>query len=144
MPTPRPLAVRLQSRGIVDRKNLPAYSAGGFSVIVPGQGEGGPKLLVRRLAFGDQECAYAQAETFNGIDGRLEKIGIPVIGDILKRYPFRVWTTFGWQWQPRLARGDQLGNALRRDAALRRWYADIGVTPGSTATWSNLEHIALH
>jgi hypothetical protein len=92
----------------------------------------------------DRLLACAQAETFNGIDGRLEKIGIPVVGPILRAYPFRVWTTFGWQWQPRLARGDQLGNALQGDATLRRWYGDISVTAGSTANWSNLEQITLH
>jgi hypothetical protein len=85
----------------------------------------------------DRILAYAQAETNNGIDGRLEKF--PGIGTIVGLYPFRVWTTYGWQWQPRLAHGDQLGRALRHDGDLRQWYGEIGVTPGS-----NLDDIALH
>ena len=41
--------------------------------------------------------AYAQAESYLGIDGLFMKY-IP--------FPYRVWSTWGWQWQPRLAHGN--------------------------------------
>jgi hypothetical protein len=44
--------------------------------------------------------AYAQAETFNGMDGHLPWKVAP--------YPWRVWTTYGWQWAPRLTHGEFL------------------------------------
>jgi hypothetical protein len=53
--------------------------------------------------------AYAQAEAFNGMDGH------PWLRMIMI-HPWRVWTTYGWQWQPRLAHGaffpDLAGNLL--------------------------------
>ena len=43
--------------------------------------------------------AYAQAETFNGMDGHT------ILPWKYSPVPWRVWTTYGWQWQPRLTHG---------------------------------------
>lgn len=63
--------------------------------------------------FGDADplrpVAYAQAETFNGIDGLVSTAniaGFNVLQPFLSLYPWRVWTDWGWQWQPRLTYGD--------------------------------------
>lgn len=94
-----------------------------------------PGIFSDPITPGDGVIAYAQAETYNGIDGRLNQIGFSL------PYPFRVWTTWGWQWQPRLTRGDQLRNALAADPALRAIFARIDVT---SADWNDLDKISLH
>lgn len=70
------------------------------------------RYLARGL-FGDEEptrtVAYAQAETFNGIDGFLDTFnvgGSGLLAMMYSIYPWRVWTTWGMQWQPRLTHGD--------------------------------------
>jgi len=94
-----------------------------------------PGIFGDPITPGDGVIAYAQAETYNGIDGRLQQIGLSL------PYPFRVWTTWGWQWQPRLTRGDQLRNALQGDPELRAIFSRINVTSGD---WNDLHKIALH
>jgi hypothetical protein len=76
--------------------------------------------------------AYGQAETFHGIDGHVAKAaGAWAPLRYLGAYPFRMWTTWGWQWQPRLNRGDQLRNAIKDDTDLRNWLQPAGVSaPG--------------
>jgi hypothetical protein len=76
--------------------------------------------------------AYAQAETFHGIDGHVANAaGAWAPLRIIGAYPFRMWTTWGWQWQPRLNRGDQLGNAIQDDADFKSWLQEAGVNaPG--------------
>ncbi len=101
-----------------------------------------PGIFSDPIAPGDVVIAYAQAETYNGIDGRGQTI--PVVGQILKAVPFRVWTSFGWQWQARLTWGDQLANALRDDPELRKWFKKIDVDAGTTQNWSTIDDLALH
>jgi hypothetical protein len=71
--------------------------------------------------------AYAQAETYNPIDAHL-------LGRFLP-HPWRVWTPWGWQWQPRLSHGDP--SAFMNPA----WAAD-SLVPGvatSTSLFSDLD-----
>ena len=55
-----------------------------------------------------QPVAYAQAEIFNGIDGLFMQY---------IHFPYRVWTTWGWHWEPRLTHGSfvpsRAGDVLR-------------------------------
>jgi hypothetical protein len=76
--------------------------------------------------------AYAQAETFHGIDGHVANAaGAWAPLRYIGAYPFRMWTTYGWQWQPRLNRGDQLRNAIDGDDDLKQWLREAGVNaPG--------------
>jgi len=106
---------------------IEANASNGFRVM--------PGLFNNPIMPNDEVIAYAQAETYNGIDGRLSQIGFSI------PYPFRVWTTYGWQWQPRLTRGDQLGAALGGDSTLRGIFSRIGVL-GSDE--SELSDVALH
>ncbi len=59
--------------------------------------------------------AIAQAETFHLAD---EGQQIP--------FHWRVWSTCGWQWQPRLTFARALPKLLERDRALADWFDDIG------------------
>jgi len=59
-------------------------------------------------------AAYSQAETFNAIDGLLPTLkigGVAPLQLISAIYPWRVWTDWGWQWQPRLTHGSNLSAA---------------------------------
>ncbi|MFT5289082.1 MAG: hypothetical protein ACI82F_001141 [Planctomycetota bacterium] len=74
-----------------------------------------PRFPLRFLApglFDDPDpmrpVAYSQAETFNGIDGLLSTVnigGFNALQSVVSLYPWRVWTDWGWQWQPRLTHG---------------------------------------
>ncbi len=74
-----------------------------------------PQYPLRFMApglFGESDnlrpVAYAQAETFNGIEGLFFGADIPgvnLLKPVLSAYPWRVWTDWGWQWQPRLTHG---------------------------------------
>ena len=44
----------------------------------------------------------------------------------LRTQPFRVWTPWGWQWQPRLTHGVHLDEAIQGDRVLREWFGDLG------------------
>ncbi len=60
-------------------------------------------------------AAYSQAETFNAIDGLLPTLkigGVAPFQIISSIYPWRVWTDWGWQWQPRLTHGANLPNTV--------------------------------
>ena len=81
--------------------------------------------------FGDpvNPVAYAQAETYNPIDAHF-------VGRFLP-HPWRVWTPWGWQWQPRLSHGDPsafLNPARASDslvpgvATTTNLFSDLGVT----------------
>lgn len=100
-----------------------------------------PGVFTDPIAPDDTVIAYAQAETYNGISGRIHRgiSELPGIKDVIEAYPFRVWTTWGWQWQPRLARGDQLHNALEADGELAQWYREIEVH-----RTTNTDAVALH
>jgi hypothetical protein len=71
----------------------------------------------------DVMIAYAQAETYNGPSETLSKV--PGLGFITDMLPFRVWSFWGWQWQPRLTIGDQLQNALQDDQDMQDMWERI-------------------
>ena len=71
----------------------------------------------------DVNIAYAQAETYNGPSEALSKI--PGLGAIANFIPFRVWTFFGFEWQPRLTLGDQVKKALESDSDMANIWARI-------------------
>ena len=83
------------------------------------------------FAAGVNPVAYAQAESFNGMDGH------PWLRAILI-HPWRVWTTYGWQWQPRLAHGaffPAYGDAL----------LDLPVGPAvNVSSTQDLSQVSLH
>ena len=83
----------------------------------------------------DSCMAYAQAETYNGVDERLRSFAITA------PWAFRVWTTWGWQWQPRLTQGDQIRPVVQFDPVAQQMYRDIGVTAADEA---RLRFLALH
>ncbi|MEQ9617142.1 MAG: pilus assembly protein TadG-related protein [Phycisphaerales bacterium] len=93
-----------------------------------------PGLFDSPIHPNDTVIAYAQAETVNGISERLNHFPIPI------PFPFRVWTTYGWQWQPRLTRGDQFRSAFSNDAGMRGLYAPIGVTRADEGNFSDIAH----
>ena len=103
-----------------------------------------PGIFREAVTPGDAIIAYAQAETINGISGRLEKFDFPLLEQLVEAYPFRVWTTYGWQWQARLTRGDMLRTALESDQTLREWFAAIDIDASSTGGWENLDDLTLH
>ncbi len=81
-----------------------------------------PRFPLRFMApgiFDDQgplqPVAYAQAETYNGIDGLIstvEVLGVRPLQLVFSIYPWRVWTDWGWQWQPRLTHGSLVPREL--------------------------------
>jgi hypothetical protein len=83
----------------------------------------------------DSCLAYAQAETYNSLDERLRMINFS------NPWPFRVWSDWGWTWQPRLALGDQIRNAMNGDAETQAFFRNIGVRANDEAT---LRFIAIH
>lgn len=83
----------------------------------------------------DSCLAYAQSETYNSLDERLRMIGFNT------PWPFRVWSDWGWTWQPRLALGDQIRNAMNGDAETQAFFRNIGVRSNDEAT---LRFIAIH
>lgn len=88
-----------------------------------------PRYPLRFMApgvFGDADAlrpvACAQAETFNGIDGLLSTMniaGVNVLQPIVSLYPWRVWTDWGWQWQPRLTRTSLIHPELFRGMGVK-------------------------
>ncbi len=91
-----------------------------------------PRYPLRFMApgvFGDGDehrpVAYAQAETFNGIDGLISTVnigGFNLLQPVLSIYPWRVWTDWGWQWQPRLTHGTLIHPSLFQGT-------DVGLIP---------------
>jgi len=94
-----------------------------------------PAIFSSPISPQDQIIAYAQAETYNGIDGRLSQLGVPI------PYPFRVWTTWGWQWQPRLTRGDQFRSAFLGDSSMRSIYGRLRIQRSDE---SGFHRVTLH
>jgi hypothetical protein len=99
-----------------------------------------PRYPLRFMAPGLFEdpvnpVAYAQAETFNGIDGH-------VVGRIIP-WPWRVWTTWGWQWQPRLNDGDLL-SGVAADVLSFPGDPAISLPPYSVTVTSNLDQVTTH
>ena len=119
-----------------------------FTIVATARGQVNRDGFIAPGLFGDpiapngEIVAYAQAETNLGIDGFLDFPGQPswlnVMTSVLKVYPYRVWTPWGWQWQPRLTRGDYVDEALQVDTTLSGWYSPAGVTSG------DLDDVALH
>ena len=72
-----------------------------------------------------QPVAYAQAETYNGLDKLIP--GLQYIP-----YPYRVWTTWGWQWQPRLAHGNFVPATAGK------------IFPGMSLNAADLRNVATH
>lgn len=70
---------------------------------------------------GDTVTASAQAETFNGYDERY------AIRNVDPAWPFRVWTLWGWNWQPRLARTDLARLTLETDPDTQAAWLDAGI-----------------
>ena len=48
--------------------------------------------------------AYGVAEVGNPTDGTMYAIGGQTLMTALSAYPWRLWTDWGWQWQPRLTK----------------------------------------
>ena len=73
-----------------------------------------PRLPLSFMAAGVfddpvRPVAYAQAETFNGVDGLMGTLnigGFSVLNAMFALYPWRVWTDWGWRWEPRLTHGN--------------------------------------
>lgn len=83
----------------------------------------------------DSCLAYAQAETYNSLDERLRMI------NFTNPWPYRVWSDWGWTWQPRLAVGDQIRNAMNGDAETQAFFRNIGIRSNDEST---LRFIAIH
>ncbi len=73
----------------------------------------------------DCATASAQAETFNGYDERYDR------RNRVAAYPFRVWTTLGWNWQPRLTRSDLVAVTLGSDPDTQAAWLGAGIEEGS-------------
>lgn len=73
----------------------------------------------------DAARAAAQAETFNGYDERIAR------RNAVAPWPFRVWTTWGWNWQPRLTRADLVRLTLETDPATAAAWNAAGVMEGA-------------
>jgi hypothetical protein len=97
-----------------------------------------PSLLTTMLAprHGRPMMAYAQAETFNwmefnnsyGAAERFDQVtdeGFGVVGGSPSCW--RIGTTGGWNWQPRLAFADALTPALDSSSQLTTYFAQSGV-----------------
>ncbi len=82
-----------------------------------------PGIFTHAFAPDDVNIAYAQAETYNGPSEALAKI--PGLGAITNLMPFRVWTFFGFEWQPRLTVGDQVKSALENDSNMANIWGRI-------------------
>lgn len=101
-----------------------------------GRAAGG--LYDQPVAFNDSILAYAQAETYqmmaqywNGV------VPFPLVP---LPYPWRLWTTIGWNWQPRLNMGDQLETCLTDDPGL----ADLFRDEVRFTDKANAKKVALH
>lgn len=70
--------------------------------------------------------AYAQAETTNGIEGLIGQL--PVIGAISTVYPWKVWTQWGWQWEPRLTRSGQTPGVTLKESVFEATRVGAGVS----------------
>jgi hypothetical protein len=66
--------------------------------------------------------AMAQAETFNPFDYRYNEFY-----ELISYWPWRVWSTLGWNWQPRLTEIDALEPTLESDEALRALMRAVGI-----------------
>lgn len=76
----------------------------------------GPRpVLTQYFSTPSDPVAYAQAETFNGMNAsyfvRLNNWFV---------LPWRMWSKPGWNWRPRLAGGDGIEEAMINDPKLRR------------------------
>lgn len=90
----------------------------------------------------DVQLAYAQAETYNGPSETMHYVASQMLGPagdvVMGILPFRVWTTWGWQWQPRLAASDQFETALENDPDLKDWFEKIHVKVGQNVPSSSI------
>jgi hypothetical protein len=78
--------------------------------------------------------AYAQAETVNPMEG------VPLLGFV--PVPWRLWSSAGNIWVPRLNKGDKFQAAFNRDSTMRQqFYLPHGVTQSDA---SRLPAITLH
>ena len=90
-----------------------------------------PGIFRHPISPQDTVIGLAQAETYSGISERVTLLfNVP--------YPFRVWTTWGWQWQPRLTRLDQLQNAMQGDSTMRNHLNKIGVGSSSYGDFNDM------
>lgn len=70
----------------------------------------------------DAAISCAQAETYNGIEALM------TMRNVDPPHPFRVWTTRGCAWQPRLTRCDLVEQVLTTDPAIRAIFVQSGIT----------------
>lgn len=73
------------------------------------------------VSLSDEVISCAQAETYNIFDEQRVAVGVP------SAFPFRVWTTRGWAWQPRLTRCDFVITVMETDAATLQAWTNVGV-----------------
>ena len=85
----------------------------------------------------DTAVAYAQAEVYNGIDGIIGSTPFSFVAS----FPWRMWSSWGWQWQPRLSPSSGLVRALQSDSQLRTIFQKSGVT---SSDFNDLSTINLH
>lgn len=72
----------------------------------------------------DAAICCAQAEIYNGFDERFAARGFRA------NWPFRVWTEWGWNWQPRLASCDLIQTVLDTDSMTRESFRRAGLPEG--------------
>lgn len=112
-----------------------------------------PRPVLERL-LGDPDgaaplVAFAQGESFNWMEFH-EQYGAGDAIDRVTEYghgdrggsprPWRLSTTGGWHWQPRLAFSDALDEAMRDNAELRSYMEDAGITSENPDAIRTLTH----
>ncbi len=71
--------------------------------------------------------AAAQAETFNWYSETENSILMSTVRFNVTVLPYRVWSTAGWQWQPRLTEIDQLDHTRRSNPAINNMFDAMGI-----------------
>lgn len=112
-----------------------------------------PSIFKSTVSHDDQVLAFAQAETFNGMEQTIHDGATSLISNVVGPFadildwidlsnviedhedqwtalipptPFRLWTPMGMQWEPRLNRAEHLWDALEHDLEVRNQFAEVG------------------
>lgn len=93
-----------------------------------------PGVFTKPVAPRDTLISYAEAEVFHGISQTLLPGVIPIPS-------WRMWSTWGWGWEPRLSRGRHLDFALQRDNRAARMWRPIAVR---NQFFNRLDDAAMH